>query len=143
MRKMFTIAIIFASTLSVLLFFSSTVQAKNSWHKGTPSALRGFWRHRTYVYEGTPKGHWFFSFMSFYKNHTGLSGWQTDDYGLRKARYRKLGPNFYKLVGYTYYKKNVWYINKLSPTKLLFNGNTFSKWTGRFRINPKTRKPIW
>lgn len=149
--KMFLKFFIFIVTfISVTSLNDNSVQAKSKWQKGTPTALRGYWKNRAYVYNGHPRGHWEYTYMYFLKSSAGFyKRYGTDIPGIGNVQYRKLGQNFYKLYGgFTWYKRfypSVWYINKLSTNKLVFNGHIFYKWDGHTRINKKIGgyPPIW
>ncbi|WP_054746511.1 hypothetical protein [Lentilactobacillus rapi] len=101
-----------ATVALALPLFGSTTKAA-SWHRGTPTALRGYWKsynrslHHTFTYKIT-------------KTSAYATGFDPDY--IKNTRYKYLGHHYYVINGYEplYSKKN-------GPTATL-NGSIVIIW---------------
>ncbi|WP_164504688.1 hypothetical protein [Levilactobacillus huananensis] len=124
-----------------------------SWHHGTPTELRGWWRTKKHkVSAGTicPKV-WAFDYIHITNKYHVWQGFQTDIYCAKNLKYRLVGSKTYKISGNLFLDKYVdksqtYFIYKKTSAKTLVRMDNISlkhirlyKFSGR--MSKKTNYP--
>ncbi len=141
-----------SATLATVAFATvglndQTVQAKSTWHTGTPTAIRGTWYYNG---AGSNKAYvTYFAHMSkgqyFEKSDADNTYYKLPGYGLKSIKYRYLGQRVYELTGIQYSpkgatvqfdgKRMTYKVKAISKSKLYFykGFHTYTK-TPKFTV---------
>ncbi len=141
-----------SATLATVAFATvglndQTVQAKSTWHTGTPTAIRGTWYYNG---AGSNKAYVTYSaHMSkgqyFEKSDADNTYYKLPGYGLKSIKYRYLGQRVYELTGIQYSpkgatvqfdgKRMTYKVKAISKSKLYFykGFHTYTK-TPKFTV---------
>lgn len=121
-----------------------------SWHKGTPSALKGHWRTKMHKATGSVGGsknyHWTYLYYSIIGSHVTSTMIQSDSYEIRSTRFKYLGDHTYKIVGKESIdnKLATYTIHKRSKKALTIGMNGYNQTVYKFsgRISKHTLYPF-
>ncbi|GAX05156.1 hypothetical protein IWT25_00459 [Secundilactobacillus pentosiphilus] len=148
MKKICRTLLLLIMALGIFSAANTQSASASSYHKGTPTALRGYWRtkiHKNYYNHGGHRDHWWGYFHAAIKSsNIRIDAVQGGAYGANKMSYRYAGNHTYYLKGKeemgpgTVYTLK-WKIKKLSSNKikLVLLGNkdiktmTYYKFSGR------------
>lgn len=131
MKKWRIILGMIALTLGIIFTISiSNPASASSWHKGTPSAIRGSWKHpKTVVYKGQKQQLGDYMNISKYSMNFGALG--RDGVGFKVTKFKTIKSHVYRVACYNDMNssKNLTYFifKKVSKNKIIQNyGNRYA-----------------
>lgn len=149
MKKICRALLLAVMALGVFSAVNTQSASASSYHKGTPTALRGYWRTKMHKYRGGLHSsyYWGYSHLTIKKNSFRDAGIQAGAEVPTKLSYRYLGHHTYYLKGSERMGKSMvspfkWKIKKINSKKLTTQDviNKGSKTTTWYRFSGQISK---
>lgn len=124
MKRVARIGIVFGVAFGIFLIGNTQQASASTYHKGTPTAVRGYWRTKMKkLSDGGNSYFWSYSFAKIKKNYFSEVMMQAGGYSVGKLSYRYAGNHTYYVKGKAYMGTlNLgvfnWKIKKISSKKL-------------------------